>query len=315
MHCLCAFLIYGLWWSKPLDIQESSILSGDKAEQICALMAMSSTLSSPSWALFEHYHPWDPNFHPRFRIDRGLPQDIASPMTLINSWPSSSSTMAVQLPCRIFEFVARPSLDLSGKSMVHISKDDFMRWKLASKALNDMPHLPEVNEIDAERRPFQSGVASRVRNLQGAEHFGSADFLTLSTALILAPAVYGGLHCLAWNLPFSMAWEQLIWRISSVCIAASGAGAILYMGFLKLIIILAELPEAPRPEVNEKLKIVWPGPVGSLLQLHRLIVFPAALIYLFVRAFIVVECFTQLARLPPAVYTEPAWSRYYPHIT
>ena len=39
-HAICTLLIYLLWWNKPLDIEEPTIIQGDNADAIFAMMAM-----------------------------------------------------------------------------------------------------------------------------------------------------------------------------------------------------------------------------------------------------------------------------------
>lgn len=41
-HAICALLMYILWWDKPLDIQEPTVLSGNMAREMCALLCMRS---------------------------------------------------------------------------------------------------------------------------------------------------------------------------------------------------------------------------------------------------------------------------------
>ena len=41
-HALCALLIYILWWHKPLDIGEPTLIQGENIEEIFALMCMTS---------------------------------------------------------------------------------------------------------------------------------------------------------------------------------------------------------------------------------------------------------------------------------
>lgn len=37
------------------------------------------------------------------------------------------------------------------------------------------------------------------------------------------------------------------------------------------------------------------------------------LMYMAARLYLIIECFTTLAHLPPEVYLEPSWSSYLPH--
>lgn len=41
-HATCALLMYLLWWDKPLDIEEPTLLRGNRVREICALMCMRS---------------------------------------------------------------------------------------------------------------------------------------------------------------------------------------------------------------------------------------------------------------------------------
>lgn len=44
-HVSCAFIIYLLWWNKPREVYEPTILSGEWIDKICAYMYMSSRIS------------------------------------------------------------------------------------------------------------------------------------------------------------------------------------------------------------------------------------------------------------------------------
>jgi hypothetical protein len=39
-HALCALMIFLLWWDKPLDVQDSTIIDGARAAELCATMIM-----------------------------------------------------------------------------------------------------------------------------------------------------------------------------------------------------------------------------------------------------------------------------------
>ena len=39
-HAICTLLIYILWWNKPLDIEEPTIIRGENADIICAMMIL-----------------------------------------------------------------------------------------------------------------------------------------------------------------------------------------------------------------------------------------------------------------------------------
>lgn len=37
-HAICTFIIYLMWWDKPFDIEQPSLIRGVETEAICALM-------------------------------------------------------------------------------------------------------------------------------------------------------------------------------------------------------------------------------------------------------------------------------------
>ncbi|KAK5714038.1 hypothetical protein LTR15_010945 [Elasticomyces elasticus] len=45
-HALCAFVIYGLWWSKPLDVEEPLLLQGQSLERVVAALVMLDIVST-----------------------------------------------------------------------------------------------------------------------------------------------------------------------------------------------------------------------------------------------------------------------------
>ncbi|KAK0105190.1 hypothetical protein ONS95_004414 [Cadophora gregata] len=47
-HIMCAFVVYLLWWNKPREIHEPTVLRGDWVDSMCAYMYMSSRISGPN---------------------------------------------------------------------------------------------------------------------------------------------------------------------------------------------------------------------------------------------------------------------------
>ncbi|KAK4896025.1 hypothetical protein LTR27_005881 [Elasticomyces elasticus] len=45
-HALCAFVIYGLWWNKPLDVEEPLLLQADGFEHVIAALVMLDIVSA-----------------------------------------------------------------------------------------------------------------------------------------------------------------------------------------------------------------------------------------------------------------------------
>ncbi|KAK3619489.1 hypothetical protein LTR56_023990 [Elasticomyces elasticus] len=58
-HALCAFVIYGLWWSKPLNVEEPILLQGEGLERwVAALVMLDMVLARP----LEFSHGFDTEY-------------------------------------------------------------------------------------------------------------------------------------------------------------------------------------------------------------------------------------------------------------
>ena len=44
-HAICTLLIYLLWWNKPLDIEQPTIIRGEHADVVCAMMVMLDSIN------------------------------------------------------------------------------------------------------------------------------------------------------------------------------------------------------------------------------------------------------------------------------
>ena len=149
--------------------------------------------------------------------------------------------------------------------------------------------------------------------LDGVDHFdeGAGFPLTIATASGL---LYGGLHLLAWNAPFPSKVEQVLWRFSGIVCAISGLTVFGLMGVVdELLSMQARLTEQRTSSTRWLLQIrVWivKSFTGSSLLLWAC----CCVAFTLARFYLVVECFLQLAHLPPSAYEVPEWSQYFPHI-
>jgi len=123
------------------------------------------------------------------------------------------------------------------------------------------------------------------------------DYIPVRT-LAVVTALYGALHALCWHSHFPSVAEKMLWRISSIVIAAG--------------------PVA-----------VWTGGIGSgaiqnwldhsmLRQLWDQVLFVApllfALVYVSSRLFILLEAFISVRSLPEEAYQTPNWTSWLPHL-
>jgi hypothetical protein len=151
-------------------------------------------------------------------------------------------------------------------------------------------------------------------------------------------SVYGAIHLIAWNGPFTTRVERWMWRSSCLIIAAPGLlmllvgmGSYLLLGVVYLLLVIHDsmchwrwfrrLMRRLRINVNViDTGEIWSQVlVGGLLSIFDSVLFlvllfcSLAVAYAAARVYILIECFINLAHLSPAVYQEPDWSQYIPH--
>jgi len=106
-------------------------------------------------------------------------------------------------------------------------------------------------------------------------------------------AVFGGIHCLAWNFHFPSVVEQRLWQASSLAII--GLPVYFALGLLAV-------PETYVTRYN------W-------LRYYVQVTNPLmAIIYIISRVTIVVLAFTSLRNLPSSVYLTASWTDFLPHV-
>ncbi|KHE85479.1 hypothetical protein GE21DRAFT_1348871 [Neurospora crassa] len=109
------------------------------------------------------------------------------------------------------------STSTTEKPRVVIQYSDIIRWQLALKYAQSHPiFLARDMYIDVPQDTF----TDRVRNLPRFQDYNH--YLPLFIGFGFVGLIYGGLHCVAWNAPFTTSIERILWRISSITIAATG---------------------------------------------------------------------------------------------
>lgn len=197
-----------------------------------------------------------------------------------NNWlgytPHIDRILEVPLQDRLAQRTSLPSLDLTPQ--------DVTRWKMAWR---------ETTKLSRSERDHTIPLVERCKDWPAMQDMLEPPMALSFSATAIA---YGGLHALAWYAHFNSPTEQLLWRISA-CVVMGGVPCLIIL----MIVVVETLPG------------------GFFMKSCRYFVigafWPLLLAYVLARAYLVVECFINLAHLPAGVYDVPSWAAYFPHIS
>ncbi|THY75313.1 hypothetical protein D6C86_03695 [Aureobasidium pullulans] len=327
-HSICALIIYIFWWSKPLDVEQPTPIKSKEAQDLFAFLCMNSK-----------------DFRPLYRRNRSnkaemdyltITSDLEEanpevPRPKSRNSPSFNRTALSETLERILELVprigdikrnygqgAKPvtrgmNTIVLKKDQIHfetgisnlhdtieLRKEDIHRWTLAANMMR---------AAQADHNKIGNTVVRRSRNWPTMDLDPKAlDWILLASFNALS-ILYGGLHALAWNAEFVTPKRQNTWRLASLFV-------ITFVPALTLVLLIENL-------VTFGIESNFVGR-GVMLKINRfmydwqiwqVLLVLGSLMYLWARAFLVVESFLSLAHSPAGVYDLPRWSAYVPHIT
>ena len=324
VHAVCALLIYLLWWNKPLDVDQPTILEWTGWP---AFTAHAMYRRKP-----RRFMPWVSAFSYEFARKAAfvrLSEDAANDV----NWRAASALARRQADqpalepsyIRVYEGESvhgltlvssskhgdriQPRLDDHHHTFSHIdlSPADDRLLKLSAE-LYTKHGLPPDQTFQERLVRFKPEIGNwpgpalwRDIDLQNVAQQSEAlyrgkGFHEKLWAFALAGTVYGGLHLSAWNAYFPHPVEQLLWRVAGICLASSGLFVIFFVG---LPICLDNT-----------------DPDCDICYMHVPLLFLVWLLFYGVcRVYLVVECYRGLVFLPESAFQVPMWSQYIPHIS
>ena len=171
---------------------------------------------------------------------------------------------------------------------LELTPRDVTRWKMAWRVIQERQKMVYLHHF-----------VKRCKDWPDLD-----DMIKLPIALTFSATalIYGGLHALAWHAYFKSPTEQLLWRISA-CIV---------MGGMPLALLAVKLEDTLVDTFN-----LFTRFIHSDLDDYLCVILANLLLlaYALARAYLVVECFINLAHLPAEVYDVPSWASYFPHIS
>ncbi|KZW01082.1 hypothetical protein EXIGLDRAFT_761092 [Exidia glandulosa HHB12029] len=318
-HSLCALLAYAMWWYKPQDVEQPTLISGEQARQLCALMFMSSNTelyyplgvgTSHLWPSEIEYLTTSPCSDAEAARDRGT-TDHLHPLRFSPHKPFLG--FSPKSPEAIYKFLsgyAPPDIKSPYTTSLApwylrlaipwylpptrsidwtLDQRDITRFDLARRALSSYsaPYHPSTSWH--ERSPL---VHIRQQLSQPLARLPRACLCIVPGVLAL---VYGFPHVLAWWGEFPDAPARITWRMA--------CGAVIITPAISFIVLWIRT----RTDLNATQVMI--------LYLCPGLALACPLIYLVASGFLVYESFRQLFALPSAAYLEAHATFYWPHFS
>lgn len=309
-HALCTIVTYIVWWRKPLNVGEPTLIQGEKAQEIAALLLMYSTpqayylagLFNPSTDAEFNYltfrknssddaiTPLEERKHRSLLIAANEPVHIGMHTFTPNSKePDALHTLVI--PRAEMPWFSKPLSDGTKSVLEH---SDVARWTLASRA---MEHLSTDDLVEAKMPVF---IAPDL-GLQSTEFMSDGTFDIEVYGLFAGMAImtlYGLPHLLGWNAHFSRELERKLWHISTVALTSVG------VAICSSVLILGKLADIHFSKFWFKTCMV--GITATTMYVPLTIVYPLASGYL------LGESIRQLFVLPADAFRLPDLSIYLP---
>lgn len=121
----------------------------------------------------------------------------------------------------------------------------------------------------------------------------SREYLLVFTIIPMFGAIFGGLHCLAWNFIFPSEVEMLVWRIASVAISFTPIFPLLFVPLILIVMVL---------ELESFFGLIFL--MVGFLQLA---------FYVLARLTLLVEAIVLLRQQPASAFQAISWSTLIPH--
>lgn len=329
-HVICALFIYALWWKKPREIEEPTIISGSWIPALTAYMIMSGDTEE-----LEGWREWmtlRPPLLPELSglvFERALSVSSTSPSPgvsksstaiSVDADPVAASKSAIKKGFgSLRQLEANKSMSTKRqKTLLHHADQpgrhvgyQKTRWLLALDAMALFPHLccrldDLQKAVNSDPPTYKSQVMlqPRARNWPNAGSIPEFQGKIVGMALWFATVTYGVIHISAWNEYFPSVLERWLWRTCAIFLAYSGALwlTINFLGFL-----------------SSKFSAAWDlALTGQAHKAVYIILVPVCAVhgiaYAFARLFLVVEAIISLRKMPPSMYVTPNWPQVIPHL-
>ncbi|TEB20425.1 hypothetical protein FA13DRAFT_1742974 [Coprinellus micaceus] len=295
-------VIYWFWWQKPLDVQCPIVINAHPSSHVISSSVVQDTLLGQPAPLEPVYlipgqQTASTASIPVLRSAPSVPRERMS------VWKRASDVWR-RVPVRAFRVKKAPVI------LVHVLQRCINRLRTVVEYRIDNAENWVESESCSTRFPMfyalalgtKSRSSQSTRSILPLKHSA-----TQLMGLVLASA-FGAIHCVAWNFQFDHGSPThlplgTLWRVSSLCIAASPAP-------LALLFVIAFLLQWPERQPLLKLRRrIWWECVRWLKVVGEAVVF----LYIPARLVLIFLAFYDLARLTPSAHRTVEWASFIPH--
>lgn len=344
-HVLCALFLYALWWHKPRNVQEPTVLTGEWTSHLAAFMMMSSRVGQEQML-------------PDFRVEKDQ-SEIAGLKFFADSGagnmgPTPHTTQHQRLEGVAQSYLIRTKTGLPNIHLAKPGEEDLLddteaqqnehteaRWQLACSAIGQYPamrhllrhaHTPANHkyELALESYPEMPLRCRQVADLEKTSECRSA-WLECSTQNLVTAVASNWPHDGLLRTADGLAVGTILWiasiAFSGVHIAAWHAvfpsttetwlwrSSSLYIGFSGALWAALHLLAVISPWLWWTWYDIMSGEASPVLgRAVTVICSVCGCTYVFARGLLIVEAFASLRALPAAAYVVAQWTLSVPHL-
>lgn len=237
-HAICALALFVIWSHKPRDVCEPTLIVGEEAMDICALLCLHVVNGENEflhgYRIVRSPPPWSP--------DESL--EIAQPTSFAfhhmregSVYYGGIGSVRFLKVLDTYWILVHDPMPYYSMYFVTLNARDLRRLQRASKFIqrersrfpglkciypDDMPDVYACRNIARTDNSSFNTDSHLNHEETGLSKYRPYRFAWYAAGMTFAGLCYGGLHLIAWETPFASPLESVLWRAASVGIMAFG---------------------------------------------------------------------------------------------
>lgn len=311
-HALGAIIVYAIWWKKPRDVVEPTLITGERAREFAAYFQVVYKLKMPHATSV-----LDSDVVPEMAYLKMIPSEPSEDIETVLHEGQEKITLilgqSIQVEGHTFT-ICTEQLDPDNRDSVEIpycprddqgrepdgsvslGKADILRWQLFTRTAartGGIWHLVDDTKF------FVKAGGLRI---QKSSESDSSPIVVVLFFFVLT--VYELPHLLGWNAAFPTPVERMLWHVASIVVVAL---PIIACGYCSLD-VTAEDEKSSRGTTLSKL-------LNILDSTAMILTAVSLLLYVVANMYLLVESLRQLSQLPDGAFILPNLSVYFPHFS